>query len=219
MRTAICGCLAGILMASNLSAGTVDGDYLEVRNANVWAGPCLTNSEVGLIGNQATLAWKVRKGSFNGVSLDGLSVVAVVFGDRTFGVGDQVTTRTRFVVDQRATPAQRDALVAMASSLARETVQNVASVTSYPIRLDFGDTDEPGTARLDAGVAKVRTRRMHDTDNTCRTEVRMAYPALSSIQQERGAFTIDYQLTPTLSSDLRFHLRDMRSCVLAKFTL
>ena len=38
------------------------------------------------MGKEAVLAWKVDRGSFNGVSLDGLSVVAAVAGDRNLGM-------------------------------------------------------------------------------------------------------------------------------------
>ena len=44
------------------------------------------SSEAETVGKQAVLAWKVDRGSYNGVSLDGLSVVAAVAGDKNLGI-------------------------------------------------------------------------------------------------------------------------------------
>ena len=99
MRSAALTGVALLLLAGVASAASIEGEYLEVRNANMWAGPCLANAEIGLIGNQATLAWKVTKGTYQDVKLDGLSIVAIVYGDRTFGVGEKVKTETLFIVD------------------------------------------------------------------------------------------------------------------------
>jgi hypothetical protein len=64
--------------ASAAFASGITGDYIEVRSADVYTGPCFANSQVGLEGKQAILAWHVQKGSWQGVDLSGLSVVAVV---------------------------------------------------------------------------------------------------------------------------------------------
>ena len=76
------------------------------------------NGEAGTTGREALLAWKVDRGSFDGVSLNGLAVVAAVAGDTNLGIreigGGTAQTRTALFVDERATPAQRTALVAMA---------------------------------------------------------------------------------------------------------
>ena len=74
------------------------------------------------MGKQAVLAWKVDRGSFNGVSLDGLSVVAALSGDRNLGMqeigGDEAGGALGIVRRRSAqTPAQRIALVAMANEL------------------------------------------------------------------------------------------------------
>ncbi len=68
------------LFVSLCSAGhaAIQGEYIEARSADVYTGPCFANGEVGLRGNQAILGWKVRQGSWNGIALEGLSVVGVV---------------------------------------------------------------------------------------------------------------------------------------------
>src|SRR5713101_4802640 len=66
-------------------AAEIQGDYLETRSADVWTGPCFANSETGLVGREAIMAWRVDRGTWKGVSLDGLSVVGVVKASATLG--------------------------------------------------------------------------------------------------------------------------------------
>src|SRR4249920_2595507 len=66
--------------------GSVTGAYVEARTAEVFTGGCIMNSEAETMGKQAVLAWKVDRGTFNGISLDGLSVVAALAGDRNLGM-------------------------------------------------------------------------------------------------------------------------------------
>src|ERR1043165_8956552 len=110
------------LAGSTLLAGTsVTGKYVEARTAEVFTGGCIMSSEADTVGKQAVLAWRGDRGSFNGIPLDGLSVVAAVAGDRNLGVheigGERAKIRSAMVVDERANAAQRIALVAMASEL------------------------------------------------------------------------------------------------------
>ena len=127
------------LTAATLSARavTVTGTYVEARTSEVFAGACIVNGEVATTGREALLAWKVDTGKFNGVQLDGLAVVAAIAGDVNLSVheigGDAATTRTAMVVDARATPAQRNALIAMVKTLSKGTVGAVIETTSAPI--------------------------------------------------------------------------------------
>src|SRR2546428_11030232 len=70
---------------AKLSAPSISGDYLEVRSCDVYTGPCFANAEMGLTGKEGMLVWSVREGSWNGVKLDGLNVIAVVRTDGTLG--------------------------------------------------------------------------------------------------------------------------------------
>ena len=82
-------CLALILPAL-AAAGPVGpvqitGKYIEARTADVYTGPCFANSEVNLTGQEAVLGWRVDKGVWGDVKLDGLSIVAVVRANSTLG--------------------------------------------------------------------------------------------------------------------------------------
>ena len=137
---ALVGLASSPLMAGS---GSVSGTYVEARTAEVFTGGCIMGSEAETVGKQAVLAWKVDRGSFNGISLDGLSVVAAVAGDRNLGIqeigGAKANIRSSVFVDDRANAAQRIALVAMATELSKGTVGTVVSVTSTPIQ--FADQD------------------------------------------------------------------------------
>src|SRR2546421_5760712 len=86
--------------------GSVSGAYVEARTAEVFTGGCVMNSEAVTMGKQAVLAWKVDRGSFNGISIDGLSVVAALSGDRNLGMeemgGGKPSVRSAVYVDARA---------------------------------------------------------------------------------------------------------------------
>ena len=76
-RPLVTAVLAG-LVAARLGAGgvSIKGAYVEARTAEVFAGGCVINGEAATTGREALMAWKVDRGSFEGVSLNGLAVVA-----------------------------------------------------------------------------------------------------------------------------------------------
>src|SRR5581483_3390230 len=53
----------------------IKGEYLETRSADVYTGQCFANGEMNTAGDQAIVAWHIQDGSWDGVSLAGLSVV------------------------------------------------------------------------------------------------------------------------------------------------
>src|SRR5262249_57112482 len=91
--------------------GTVSGQYVEARTAEIFTGGCIMGSEAETMGKQAVLAWKVDHGTVNGVSIDGLSVVAALSGDKNLGLheigGEWALVKSALYVDERANPAQR----------------------------------------------------------------------------------------------------------------
>src|SRR6478672_9261541 len=104
-RIIVLAAVVGLASAVSIAAsgkGTVTGQYVEARTAEIFTGGCIMGSEAETLGKQAVLAWKVDRGTFNGVSLDGLSVVAAVAGDRNLGVheigGERAKIRSAMVV-------------------------------------------------------------------------------------------------------------------------
>lgn len=220
MRSGIALSLVGLLVCGSASA-SVTGKYVEARNAAMWAGPCLTNSEMGLVGDQATLAWKVTAGDYEGVALDDLAIVAVVVGDRTFGMGEKVNTRTILVVDERASDQQQTALIAMAKALAGETIQEVLDVKRAAISMEVAD-DGSAFSLVDAGIVRINTRRLHRSDSLCGTDnTRMVYPALAKITDEQSAYALEntYSLRGSQLSVRQYEDRNTPSAVIGSFSL
>lgn len=131
---------AAVLLASLLASGahaapSVTGDYVESRSANVYVGACHHEGEMLTVGRNAVLAWNITDGSFNGVSLKGVQVVAVVAADKHLEFAD-AQRRSALYVSDRATPAQRDAAVAFLKERASKALGNVLGVKSAPISFD-----------------------------------------------------------------------------------
>ena len=126
------------LLAVPSIAASVSGVYVEARTAEVFTGGCLMSSEAETTGRQAVLAWKVDSGSVNGISLDGLLVVAVVVADKNLGIyeigGAKPVSRTALFVDERATVTQRNALLGMAKKLSGDLMGTIVSIASVPIQ-------------------------------------------------------------------------------------
>jgi len=139
--------------------GTLSGEYVEARTAEVFTGGCIMNSEAETMGKDAVLAWKVDHGAFNGVALDGLSVVAALAGDRNLGMtemgGAKPAVRSALFVDARANGAQQLALVAMANELSKGLVGTIVQVTPSPIEFtDHGGEIEVSTSQVALDVSK-----------------------------------------------------------------
>jgi hypothetical protein len=147
--------------------GSVSGAYVEARTAEVFTGGCIMNSEAETMGKQALLAWKVDRGSFNGVAIDGLAIVAALAGDRNLGMqemgGEKPAVRSALFVDQRANAAQRLALVAMANELSKGLVGTIVQVTPAPIAF----TDHGSEIQVTAGPALLDVNKHLTHDPTC----------------------------------------------------
>src|SRR5258708_25130177 len=123
---------ATLCFAGGIPSQNIRGEYIEARTADVYTGPCFANSESGLVGELAVLGWKIDRGSWQGVSLDGLSVVGVVKATTTLGDPMAKTNPAKAVllVDERATLEQRTALQAFAQKMGKGLLSDVVRVES-----------------------------------------------------------------------------------------
>jgi hypothetical protein len=168
-RAIVLAAVIGLAGTVGMAAGgkeSVSGQYVEARTAEIFTGGCIMGSEAETMGKQAVLAWKVNRGTVNGVSIDGLSVVAALAGDRNLGLheigGDRATVRSVVYVDERANPVQRIALAALAHDLTK-SMGTIVSVTAAPITFsDAGQTIHVATSNVALDVNKVMTH-----DPTC----------------------------------------------------
>jgi hypothetical protein len=174
--------LALALVLSAPAMAQISGQYLEVRTADVYTGPCYANSEVNITGHEAVLAWRIEKGSWQNVALDGLSVVAVVRASSTLGdpYSNPLPARSLLIVDERASEAQRAALVSLARAQSGSLLNGIEAVEAAPVRLVVNQGGRHGFAILEAGnLARVSTRAITSRDSLCHNE-EVYYPPLAA---------------------------------------
>ena len=154
---AFCIPLAASLQASD--ENSLSGVYVEARTAEVFTGGCLMSSEAETTGRQALLAWKVDRGSVNGVSIDGLAIIAAVVGDKNLGIheigGAKPVSHTALFVDDRASAAQRTALLGMAKKLSGDLMGTIISISPSPIQFaDKGHEIDVTAPKIALNVGK-----------------------------------------------------------------
>jgi hypothetical protein len=187
---------AGLVLGLPLSAPAVEisGDYLETRTCDIYTGPCFANSEVGLTGRQAIMAWSIDEGTQDGVDLAGLKVVLAINASDTLALGGGMTVqpdpiKAVVLVDDRATVEQRAALLAFVRGRADRVASNIVRVDAAPIEMTTDHIKKVG--HLTAGdKVEVRTRALGVHDHCCTNEV-VYYPPLADVENTSPAFTID----------------------------
>ncbi len=188
--------LAGFTFGAAIPAHNIYGNYVEARTADVYTGPCFANSEVGLSGQLAVFGWKVTKGSWQGVDLDGMSVVGVVRAHHT--LGDVYETaypvKAVMIVDSRANVEQRMALQSFAKHMAGDLLQDVVRVDYQPVDLTFADNNVHSMqASLTAGnLAKITTRALDGGDQICHNE-EVWYRPLTKLDHAMPAYSLANQ--------------------------
>jgi hypothetical protein len=179
-----------VMPAVATASSEISGDYLEARTADVYTGPCFANGEVNLTGREAVMAWRVREGSWRGVDLAGLAVVAVVKAQAT--LGDPFATpypaRAVVILDENATAEQRTALAHLARARGGELLANV--IATHVAKIETSFEAHRGEARLAVpGLLEVRTRPMCQDDHICGNEF-VYYPPLSRVSDAVPAYTL-----------------------------
>lgn len=193
MRSILPLLAASLLLTAVPTMATVTGTYVEARTADVYTGPCFANSEVGLTGREAILVWTVDSGTLDGVALDGLSVVAVVRAEASLGdpQGEALASRSLLMVDERAAPDARRALVELARDAAGEILGETLEVRPAVIESSV----EGSEARVVAGgLATLATRPLTHQDHVCGNEF-VYYPPLAEGVEAGPAATIEHSFT------------------------
>lgn len=213
-----CAAVIAITGGAGALAADVSGDYVETRSADVYTGPCFANGEVGLTGSEATLAWKIRQGSWSGVRLDGLTVVAVTKASATLGdpYNDPYPAKAVLILDANATPAQSKALVDFARAMAGRLLENVVAVHAAPISFTVGEGHLHGSAVLKAGdIAAVETRPLDATDHICGNETTY-YPPLTELSHRMPVVAAANEFSGT-GLDTRWRISGKRSAFVGTF--
>jgi hypothetical protein len=184
---------ASLSFAAGLPGNHVRGEYIEARTADVYTGPCFANSEVGLAGDLAVMGWKIEAGSFDGVKLDGLSVMGVVRAKGTLGdvTVSSNPAKSVLIVDDRANAEQRLALMSFAQKMGGDLLSDVVRVEYQAISFS---TEPEGVhsrkAVMTAGhLAKLETRPLTEGDQICHNEG-VWYQPLAKMDHAMPAYTV-----------------------------
>lgn len=211
--------LTMLVLASTGQAQQISGDYIETRSADVYTGPCVANGEVGLVGDLAILGWRVKKGSWSGVNLDGLSVVGVVKAGATLGdtYSNPYPAKAVMIVDERASQEQRTALLSFARSMAGDLFKDVVRVEVAPIKLNVSHASgHYGNVVLKAGdIAGIETRMIGDKDHLCGNEVAFYPPLTETTHSMPAVAELDQYNGPGLGVSWTSHGR--RSAFVGSF--
>ena len=191
---AILAAAASVSFAATLPGRSITGNYIEARTADVYTGPCFANGEAEINGKEAVFGWKINQGKWEGVSLDGLSVVGVIRSQHTLGnVYEPVNPAIAvLIVDSRANAEQRLALQSFAKKMGGDLLKNVVKVSYVPVELTVENNNiHGGAAHLTAGsLAAIRTRAMQMADHTCGNED-VFYPPLTDLEHAMPAFAME----------------------------
>jgi hypothetical protein len=224
------------LSANFATAANIEGDYIEARTADVFTGPCFSNAEIFLTGQNAVMAWKVSSGSWNGVDLSGLCVAAAINASTTLSEDRPEKASAVIIVDTKAGESQRRALVEMAKSLGGARLGHVTSVVSVRMSLKLerhateristsshteslhhGMPQSPRASFWAAGVAQIVTRPLDERDHACGNEV-VAYPPISRSVHVQPAYTLGHTFQGT-GLEARWSDPNCRSAFVGRFAI
>jgi hypothetical protein len=135
----------------------ITGEYMEDRTMRVYACPCEWSTDWAHRGREAVLAWNIQSGEFDGQSLEGLRIAAVLVGDFSLTEADS-PRRSAIYVDKAAPPAQRSAGVHWLRSRYSGLLGRVVAVRDLPI------TFVAGASAVTLEIGSIVTLRMHRTD-------------------------------------------------------
>jgi hypothetical protein len=223
MKKLVTGGLASLIVVALCaipSPAAVQGRYVEVRTADVYTGPCFANSQVGLQGRMAIIAWSIGQGAWNGTTLNGLRVIAVVNARDNLGdpYHNPYPAQAVLIVDQRATPAQQQALVSFAQAAGGKLVEHIVRIDRAPILAKFSSGMHGTDVSVSAGnIARIQTRDLCAGDDICGNEVRY-YPPLTKVKHATPAYTVDEAFNGTGLGAV-WNLKDNRSAYVASFSM
>jgi len=189
---ALCALAAGLAMSADMpTASHVRGEYMEARTADVYTGACFANSEIEIDGKMAVLGWKIESGTWRGVKLDGLSVMAAVKAEGTLGdymLASNPATAV-LILDKKANARQRLALEAFAHKMGGDLLSNVVGIETRPIEFTTANIHSRKAMMVAGELAKLETRPLETDDQICRHE-EVWYQPLTQTEHAMPAYTM-----------------------------
>ncbi|HUB26875.1 MAG TPA: DUF1326 domain-containing protein [Tepidisphaeraceae bacterium] len=161
------------------------GTYVEARSCSVFAGACHYNGELTTSGRDAVMAWDIASGSFNGVNLAGVKVVAIVTSDENLS-DDQTSHRAQIIVDRSAGDEQAAAAVMALREKCGDSLGQVVSVSRAAV--DFTDHNDAFAVNA-SGIAKLSVQPMPNAE-CCKQPNLVWYSPLYDISSRRVGYTV-----------------------------
>lgn len=181
-----------IFVAGQATAADITGQYVETRTCDVFTGACFANADTGLTGKNGVLAWKIEHGSIDNVKLDGLGIVAVLSASETLGIKQTQAAKSVVIIDTRATPDQRNALIKFAKQESGELLGNIIAVRSAAVELTICACKQNSCAVVKAGDVRIETRCLDTNhDRGCGNDVTF-YPPLCKGVRAKAAMTVEH---------------------------
>jgi hypothetical protein len=180
-------------LSQSAQAAQITGEYLEARTCNVYVGPCFANAEMSLAGKEALMAWKVDKGTWNDVKLDGLGAALILHAQGTLGYDGVFPmqagkVKSVLLIDEKASQVQHDALVAFVKNSTKDLSTNVVNVERVPFKLTNDHIDNVGIFKA-GDLAEIKTRKLKDSDCVCTNE-EIFYLPLTKIDNASPAYSV-----------------------------
>ncbi|MDX6496781.1 MAG: hypothetical protein QOG23_41 [Blastocatellia bacterium] len=171
-------------LTSQAENTSVQGDYVEVRTASVFAGACHFNGEVTTTGRDALMAWNVKSGKWDGVDLTGVRAIASISADDNLS-SPQARRRAEVIVDKSASHAQAVAMLGAIKSRYAEALGEIVSVRSAPISFKH----EGQTYEVNSPEASIDVEAMPN-DLCCRMPNLIWYSPLVPLGQRKVGYTV-----------------------------
>ena len=211
--------IASVLIGSPaiISANEISGTYIEARTCQIYTGPCFAMGEVGLAGRHAVMSWSIAQGKHGNVELAGLKVAVVVRASDTLGhagLEDARQLKSLVIVDQKATPKQRRALVEFVKSYAGKAGCNVSSVRMASIDMELDTAELNGNLQV-GELIQLKARKARPGDCICSNESAF-YPPLAQLEGYVPGVTIEGEVSAR-GLGARWSIPDSRTAYLGTF--
>jgi hypothetical protein len=177
-------CLAALAFTSQAEKTSVQGDYVEVRTASVFAGACHFNGEVVTTGRDALMAWNVTSGSWKATDLTGMRAIAIVNSEDNLG-NPKAARRSELILDQSASHDQKVAMLEAIKNRYAAALGDIISVRSAPITFKH----EGKTYDVSASGAAINVEAMPN-DLCCRMPNLVWYDPLVPLSQRKVGYTL-----------------------------
>lgn len=198
---------------------SVSGTYVEARTCQVYTGPCFANGEVGSVGKNAIMTWKIVDGRFAGIDLTGQSVAVIVRASDTLGfrgLDDARSKKAILVINASAEDRQAAALTSFALQQTGLTKDDIADTERADIAMEFDKGALTATVHVDK-FAQLTTRKARPGDCICSNESAY-YPPLTQLTGCVPGVTIDGEVTAR-KLGTRWSIPDSRTAYLGTFKI